>query len=205
MSRHEPVSIPLPRPWIHEGIVNRDHTKHAIREAEDTLEVPLPEHREGEARWDRLRNTESGLIARVRVHRPTAFRADITAVIFTTEDGSEPIQARAMRDFPISAISEAFMQYEFAAEASFHEALSGRPLRDVLRPIGRPTRGNPEYYAQLAQQYRALEQTEDDPVQAVADLNGAPRGTVKRWLAEARRRELLPPGKPGRRVGRGGA
>lgn len=205
MSRHEPVSIPLPRPWVHEGIVNRDHSPESIRDAETTLELPGDGHQQADARWDRLRNTESGLIARVRVHRPTAFRADITAVVFTTEGGAQPIQARAMRDFPISAISEAYMQYHYAAEASFHEALSGRPLRDVLRPIGRPTRGDPDYYERLAQQYRALEQTEDDPVQAVADLNGAPRGTVKRWLAEARRRELLPPGKPGRRVGRGGA
>jgi len=61
----------------------------------------------------------------------------------------------------------------------------------MLRP---PTDGiTDDFLVQLSAAYRELVAAKRAPAPAIAEQTGRPVGTVHRWIAEARRREFLPP------------
>jgi hypothetical protein len=60
-------------------------------------------------------------------------------------------------------------------------------------------RGRPEgFYAEVAHDYRHLAQESSRPAAELAEARGVPVTTAHRWIKEARRRGLLPPGRPGK-------
>ena len=76
-------------------------------------------------------------------------------------------------------------------------------LGESAAPWGeRPARGkarlDDQHFAQVAQLYSAAVQRGRPPGKAVAEAMHASRPTVTRWLAEARKRGLLPPTTQGR-------
>ena len=54
------------------------------------------------------------------------------------------------------------------------------------------------FYATVASTYRHLVSATHKPVVELADANDVPRTTAHRWVKEARRRGMLPPGRPGK-------
>lgn len=66
----------------------------------------------------------------------------------------------------------------------------------LVRPDGRIT---DDFLRQLAATYRWLVASgESAPAASIAQQTGAPVATVRRWIVNARQREFLPPGRPGR-------
>lgn len=66
-------------------------------------------------------------------------------------------------------------------------------------PLQRPDRSDPAaFYARVAARYQALVAHTAKPGVAIAQEAGVPVGTARRWINEARRRGLLPPGRQGR-------
>jgi hypothetical protein len=55
------------------------------------------------------------------------------------------------------------------------------------------------FYAAIADAYRFLALASRRPAVELADANGVPPSTTRRWVKEARRRGLLAPGQKGRR------
>lgn len=88
-------------------------------------------------------------------------------------------------------------------------AAVARPV-PVTRPVpaARPAdriepavsgRGRPDsFYAAVADEYRRRLQESVRPVADLAEANAVPVTTAYRWIKEARRRGLLPPGRPGK-------
>lgn len=192
----EPISIKLPKPWIHAGILH-----HENREAlEESADIDLPAETAPLARWDELVNSETQVRVQIRIHLPQATQneATISAVLFASPQGDTPLKAQDLRGFPLAAIAQAYVDYEYRVMHSYNFMVSEESDFDPSRPLGRPSKGDQGFYGRLAIQYLYFQELSSDPTQAIADLSDAPRGTVKRWLSDARRKGLLPPGKPGR-------
>jgi hypothetical protein len=65
--------------------------------------------------------------------------------------------------------------------------------------LTRPERITDDFLADLARTYRWLVASGDTaPAASIAKEIGAPLGTVRRWVMNARQRGVLPPGRPGR-------
>ncbi|RGE17901.1 hypothetical protein, partial [Leucobacter sp. wl10] len=77
---------------------------------------------------------------------------------------------------------------------------SGRTLRsaDVMKPLGNPKR-TPDFYEVVALQHtRLVDDGEPNPTARMAELSRVPLSTAQGWVARARRKGLLPPGRRGR-------
>lgn len=76
---------------------------------------------------------------------------------------------------------------------------SGRVLRaeDVLKPLGNPKR-TPDFYEVALQHTRLVDDGEPNPTARMAELSRVPLSTAQGWVARARRKGLLPPGRRGR-------
>jgi len=69
---------------------------------------------------------------------------------------------------------------------------------DQPPPLRRPQRITDDFLKDVAAQYRWVSAAGELPGPAMAEQTGAPVRTVQRWVYEARKRGLLPPGRPGR-------
>ncbi|WP_406469066.1 hypothetical protein OH738_18175 [Streptomyces hirsutus] len=95
---------------------------------------------------------------------------------------------------------------QVAALGTAHERASAQPLTPVRTANGQPKplrnpEGNisDEFLRDLATMYRWLVATGvTAPAPQIAEQTGAPVGTVRRWVAAARQKGHLPPGRPGR-------
>ena len=66
-------------------------------------------------------------------------------------------------------------------------------------PLAHPGRRiSDDFLRELATMYRWLVEQGRPPAPEIAKQTGAPVGTVRRWIANARQREFLPPGRVGR-------
>jgi hypothetical protein len=66
-------------------------------------------------------------------------------------------------------------------------------------PLTRPDRTDPTaFYGRVARRYMTLVPKTAKPAPAIAQEAGVPVATARRWINEARRRGLLPAGRPGR-------
>ena len=73
-----------------------------------------------------------------------------------------------------------------------------RELPEVDAHLPLSERGSDEFYARVAEVYKELVKARSDPGVVVADANAVPVTTAHYWFREARKRELLPPGRRGR-------
>jgi hypothetical protein len=77
---------------------------------------------------------------------------------------------------------------------------SGRRIRqkDLLKPLGDPKR-DPDFYELAALQHgRLAAQGDSNPTATMARISGVALSTAQGWVAKARARGLLPPGRRGR-------
>lgn len=106
------------------------------------------------------------------------------------------VSAEVLRTIPIGRI-------EALANALLHPHAAEQGWRDVARLpddlLLADGRNRPdEFYATVASTYRHLVTASPRPVADLADANDVPRSTAHRWVKEARRRGMLPPGRPGK-------
>lgn len=80
------------------------------------------------------------------------------------------------------------------------QLVDGRRKRAVLpQPAGGPGRDHgDDFYRRVAANYSELTRTTRAPTQVLAEMNGVPVSTSRRWVKEARARGFLPPGTPGK-------
>ena len=110
-----------------------------------------------------------------------------------------PVSASLLRTIPVGRIEAAVN----ALARHGHEPGRGRTearVPDQLRD--RSERSEPgypdEFYEVIARAYRLLAADSARPVVDIAEANDVPVTTAQRWVKEARRRELLPPGRRGK-------
>ena len=106
------------------------------------------------------------------------------------------VSAEVLRLIPIGRI-------EALANNLFHPHGTTTGWRDIARLpedlLVAPGRSRPDaFYATVASTYRHLVSTTSRPVVELALANDVPRSTAHRWVKEARRRGMLPPGRPGK-------
>jgi hypothetical protein len=130
---------------------------------------------------------------RVRAKQSDDGRWHLTALWL---DGS--VSAEALRAVPVGRI-EAALNSQLHAQAPSGRARSVRSARVPDRLRSTAVSGYPDaFYESVANIYRSLVATSSSPVAALAEANNVPLSTAQRWVKEARRRALLPPGRPGK-------
>lgn len=111
-------------------------------------------------------------------------------------DYSGPVSATVLRSIPVGRIEAAvndLARHGHDAARSVAEARVPDALRDHSVP-GYPD----EFYEVIARAYRTLAAHSARPIVDIAEANEVPVTTAQRWVKEARRRQLLPPGRRGK-------
>lgn len=147
--------------------------------------------------WVMLENTQTAQKVLVRRQRSEDEMKDrISAVVWLPLESGAALTSTNLRDLPISAIEVAFAEDSRNVDAGISAFI--RNFADIDEPIGRPKRSN-DFYEKVAAQYLAFECEGKNGVIKIAELNQVPQATAKRWVTTARKQELLPPAKRGRR------
>lgn len=151
--------------------------------------------------WDEIRHNETGTRVLLRMAPPEVVDnrivndgALVTGVIVMPAMDGKRVTAADMR-FPLGSIeSAANLRREdfFPALNSMIQSGHYRPPE----PVGRPD-GTDEFYARVAALWRYFIE-DDNPTERLREINDIPLSTAQRWVTEARKRKLLPPGRRGR-------
>ena len=106
-----------------------------------------------------------------------------------------PVSAGTLRAIPVGRIEAAANAQLQATPTAAH-----RPKARIAASLrSNAVRGYPDaFYDAVASVYRHLAGTSSRPVGDIAAANDVPVTTAQRWVKEARRRGLLPPGQPGK-------
>lgn len=75
------------------------------------------------------------------------------------------------------------------------EGLPAGKIPQIKAPEGRLT---DEFLGDVAEAYRWLTDAKKAPAPAISEMTNVPVRTVHRWIYEARKRNILPPARPGR-------
>ncbi|MGB4779857.1 hypothetical protein [Microbacterium sp.] len=163
-------------------------------------------------RWFLIRHTASGTRVLLRLQRQNVLdqrpmgEVRITGITYLPEWAGDPVASPILRELPTSKIEAAINRRQFAVTGAtgFHEGTmtlpSGRTLRsaDVMKSLGNPKR-TPDFYELVALQHtRLVDDGEPNPTARMADISRVPLSTAQGWVARARRKGLLPPGRRGR-------
>ena len=165
-----------------------------------------------EGRWYLIQHTEAGtrvllrLQRQVRVYENRIGEVRITGIIHLPFWAGDPVTSQQLRELPTAKIEAAINKRLFAVTgtSAFVDGKvalpSGRTLRsrDLLKPLGDPKR-TPDFYELVALQHaRLAEDGDPNPTATMARLSGVALSTAQGWVAKARTRGLLPPGRRGR-------
>ena len=107
-----------------------------------------------------------------------------------------PVSATLLRTIPVGRIEaavNALARHGHEPHRDRAEARVPEQLREHAVP-GYPD----EFYEVIARAYRVLAADSSRPIVELAEANEVPLTTAQRWVKEARRRELLPPGRRGK-------
>ena len=162
-----------------------------------------------DGRWRYIEHTGTGTRVFIRLQRqmfavPEEIR--ITGVIYLPRVPGDPITSQLLRELPTARIEAAINKRLFAMSRTTTltggkiELPSGRKVaeRDLLKPLGEPKQ-TPDFYELVALQHGRLSANGDpNPSATMAELNGVALSTAQGWVAKARTRGLLPPGRRGR-------
>ncbi len=130
----------------------------------------------------------------------------ITGVVHLPWRAGDPITSQFLRELPTARIEAAINKRLFAVKRTSTitggkiELPSGRKVaeRDLLKPLGDPKQ-TPDFYELVALQHGRLTANGDaNPSATMAELSGVALSTAQGWVAKARTRGLLPPGRRGR-------
>ncbi len=130
----------------------------------------------------------------------------ITGVVYLPWRPGDPITSQLLRELPTARIEAAINKRLFAMTRTNTisggkiELPSGRKVaeRDLLRRLGDPKQ-SPDFYELVALQHGRLAANGDpNPSATMAEISGVALSTAQGWVAKARARGLLPPGRRGR-------
>lgn len=165
-----------------------------------------------EGRWFLIQHTETGtrvllrLQRQVRVYENRMGEVRITGIVHLPFWAGDPVTSQQLRELPTAKIEAAINKRLFAVTGAsgFIDGKvtlpSGRTLRsrDLLKPLGDPKR-IPDFYELVALQHtRLAEDGDPNPTATMAEISGVALSTAQGWVAKARTRGLLPPGRRGR-------
>ena len=163
-------------------------------------------------RWFLIQHIESSTRVLLRLQRQYLLDIEpkgevrITGIVYLPEWAGDPIASPMLRNLPTSRIEMAINRRQFAVtgatrfEGGQMTMPSGRILHavDVMKPLGNPKR-TPDFYEVVALQHtRLVDDGEPNPTAKMAEMNRVPLSTAQGWVARARRKGLLPPGRRGR-------
>lgn len=192
---------PLPVPWVRGSQVEFVSELEHLVGAGESSDLPL------DVSWVQVRNTETGQVVLLRLQEQRSGAVKVTAVIFPFSE-NHSLSGADLRDLPLTAIAAAFSNDLMRRLASIMKKAALHGLADgevgssppgPMEPLPNPG-SSMRFLALVAQQYEALEAKDParNPVEAMAELNGRPASTVRRWLGNARAAGLLPPPMPKR-------
>lgn len=165
-----------------------------------------------EGRWFLIEHVHSRTRVLLRLQRQYVLLQEpmgevrITGIVYLPEQAGDPVASPVLRNLPTSRIEAAINRRQFAVtgatrfEGGTLTMPSGRILRaeDVMKPLGNPKR-TPDFYEVVALQHtRLVDDGEPDPTARMAELSRVPLSTAQGWVARARSKGLLPPGRRGR-------
>jgi hypothetical protein len=162
-----------------------------------------------DGRWRYIEHTATATRVFIRLQRqpysiPEEIR--ITGVVYLPWRPGDPITSQLLRELPTARIEAAINKRLFAVTRTSTisggkiELPSGRKvaLGDLLKPLGDPKQ-TPDFYELVALQHGRLTAKGDaNPSATMAGLSGVALSTAQGWVAKARARGLLPPGRRGR-------
>ncbi len=162
-----------------------------------------------DGRWRYIEHEGTATRVMIRLQRQlyaTPEEVRITGVIYLPWRPGDPITSHLLRELPTAKIEAAINKRLFAmkrvATVTGNKIVlpSGRKIsdRDLLKPLGNPKQV-PDFYELVALQHGKLSgQGDQNPSATMADINGVALSTAQGWVAKARSRGLLPPGRRGR-------
>ena len=165
-----------------------------------------------EGSWFITQHTESGtrvllrLQHQVRVYENRVGEVRITGIVHLPFWAGDPVTSQLLRELPTAKIEAAINKRLFAVTGATRFEVgrivlpSGRTLlsRDLVRPLGDPKR-TPDFYEIVALQHTWFaEEGDPNPTARMARLSEVALSTAQGWVAKARTRGLLPPGRRGR-------
>lgn len=162
-----------------------------------------------DGRWRYIEHEGTATRVMIRLQRQlyaTPEEVRITGVIYLPWRPGDPITSHLLRELPTAKIEAAINKRLFAmkrvATVTGNKVVlpSGRKIsdRELLKPLGNP-KLVPDFYELVALQHGKLSgQGDENPSATMADINGVALSTAQGWVAKARSRGLLPPGRRGR-------
>ncbi len=163
-----------------------------------------------DGRWRYIEHAETHTRVFIRLQRqsyavPEEVR--ITGVVYLPWRPGDPITSKLLRELPTAQIEAAINKRLFAMmrEQTITGGKivlpSGRKIveRDLLKPLGGTAKQDADFYERVALQHgRLTQQGDKNPSATIAQINGVALTTAQGWVAKARARGLLPPGRRGR-------
>ena len=163
-------------------------------------------------RWFLIQHVESHTRVLLRLQRQYVMGEEpkgevrITGIVYLPEWAGDPVASPMLRNLPTSRIEAAINRRQFAVtgatrfEGGTMTLPSGRTLRseDVLKALGNPKRTSDFYEVVALQHARLVDDGQPNPTARMAEISRVPLSTAQGWVARARRKGLLPPGRRGR-------
>lgn len=162
-----------------------------------------------DGRWRYIEHEDTATRVMIRLQRqlyaaPEEVR--ITGVIYLPWRPGDPITSHLLRGLPTAKIEAAINKRLFAmkrvATVTGNKVVlpSGRKVsdHDLLKPLGNPKRVADFYELAALQHGKLSAQGDENPSATMAEINGVALSTAQGWVAKARSRGLLPPGRRGR-------
>lgn len=186
----------------YDGWAEFDRQRGVLREPE--------ENPASGGRWRFIEHVETHTRVFLRLQRqawavPEEVR--ITGVIYLPQRAGDPITSKLLRELPTAQIEAAINRRLFAMKreqtmtGSRIVLPSGRKVsaKDLLKPLAGTAKQDPDFYQRVALQHgRLIQQGDRNPSATIAQINGVALTTAQGWVAKARARGLLPPGRRGR-------
>jgi hypothetical protein len=150
-----------------------------------------------EARWRRADGSKGDVAVRLRPEKAEHwYPAQLLLTL--------PTNAK-LRDIPLARIESAANAdpaiIEWAKKGSDPETVEAVEHAAARRPKLKRPRGrrlDDGFYKQVAAAYTGAVANGLDPVKTLAADSDTPQGTIARWIAQARARDYLPQGRPGK-------
>ena len=180
-----------------------------VEDEERAAQLESEQNETIDGRWRYLEHAATHTRVFIRLQRqlysiPEEIR--ITGVVYLPWRPGDPITSQLLRELPTARIEAAINKRLFAMTRTSTitggkiELPSGRKIaeRDLLKPLGDPKQ-TPDFYELVALQHGQLTVSGDaNPSATMAELSGVALSTAQGWVAKARTRGLLPPGRRGR-------
>lgn len=162
--------------------------------------------------WRRIRNTQTGMSVLMLLDKDCLSGKYIIRQLICSPIAVDGVSSAELRKLPLSSIASAYQEHDLQQRIEFNLKLATntvfgeldkprRTLEDVtdeeaMKSLKDTPRGT-HFYGLIALQYMRFCKTNPDenPAKLMAKLNESPLSSVQRWIAQARKMNLLAPAK----------